>query len=296
MLQITGPYSPIMMTTMNNKNIQSYPNKQQQTEHGYALTKPPQHNTTVEANFKHTFRRWLQQRCGIRLVPKTKTKGMVLDSGATSHFVRGADNLPATGSLRMSVKLPNGESIKATHTVDLLFEHLLPGARHAHVLPHLTTHSLVSILKLTDAGYMTVFLPGNLGMTIHSRRSISIWQQCKPVLQGWRDENGLWQLGYNDLILMSKQVKQKISPTRTRSQETAANVYSLPSIARVIKYQHAAARFPIKETWLKAIVCGNYASWPGVTATNVKKILSQVCGNTEGTYEKAVAKCAINKS
>jgi hypothetical protein len=193
----------------NDKNNQSYP-KKQQTEHGSALTKPPQHHTTVEANFKHTFRRWLQQQCGIRLVLKTKTKGMELDLGATSHFVRGADNLPATGSLRMSVMLPNGESIKATHTVDLPFEHLLLGARHAHVLPHLTMHSLVSVLKLADAGrYMMVFHPGNLGVTIHSRRSIRIWQQCKPVLQEWRDKNGLWQLGYNDLTLMSKQVKQK---------------------------------------------------------------------------------------
>jgi hypothetical protein len=60
----------------NDKNIQSYPNKQQ-TEHGSALTEPPQHHTTVEANFKHTFRRWLQQQCGIRSVPKTKTEGMV---------------------------------------------------------------------------------------------------------------------------------------------------------------------------------------------------------------------------
>jgi hypothetical protein len=107
----------------NNEDIQSYPNEQQ-TEHSSALTKPPQHHTTVEANFKHTFRRWLQQRCGMKLVPKAKTKGMVLDSGATSHFVQGADDLPATGSLRMSVMLPNGESIKATYTVDLQFEHL----------------------------------------------------------------------------------------------------------------------------------------------------------------------------
>jgi hypothetical protein len=103
-----------------------------------------------------------------KLVPKTKTKGMVLDSGTTTHFVQGADNLPAMGSLRMSVTLPNGESIKATHTVDLPFEHLSLGARQAHVLPHLTMHSLFSIPKLADAGYMTVFHPGNLSVTIHT--------------------------------------------------------------------------------------------------------------------------------
>jgi hypothetical protein len=111
--------------------------------------------------------------------------------GTTSHFVQVADDLPAKRSSRMTVTLPNGESIKATHTVNLPFEQLSLGARHAHVLPHLTTHILVSVPKLADAGYTTVFHPGNLGMTIHSKRSISIWQRCKPVLQGWRDENGL---------------------------------------------------------------------------------------------------------
>jgi phosphopantetheinyl transferase (holo-ACP synthase) len=85
---------------------------------------------------------------------------------------------------------------------------------------------------------------------------------------------------------MSKQVKQKISPNGTRSQETAANVYSLPSIAQVIKYQHAAAGFPIKETWLKAIVCGYYASWPGVTATNVKKYCPKYVETQKGHMKK----------
>jgi hypothetical protein len=94
---------------------------------------------------------------------------MVLDSGTTSHFVRGADDLPVTGSSNISVTLPNGESIQASHTVNFPCEQLSLGARHAHVLPHLTMHSLVSILKLADAGYMTVYHPGNLGMTIHSK-------------------------------------------------------------------------------------------------------------------------------
>jgi hypothetical protein len=258
-------------------------------EHGSALTEPPQHHTTVEADFKRAFLRWLQQRCGMKSVLQTEKKGMVLDSGATSHFVQGADNLPAMGSLSMSVTLPNGESIKATHMVDLPFEQLSLGARHAHVLPHLTTHSFVSVLKLADAGYMTVFHPENLGMTICSRRSIGIHQQCKPVLQGWRDENELWQLGYDATTPMSKQIKQKISPNGTGPQETAANVYSLPSITRVIKYLHAEAGFPTKETWLKAIACGNYASWPGVTTIKVKKYFPESVETQKG-HMKSIGK------
>jgi hypothetical protein len=54
-------------------------------------------------------------------------------------------------------------------------------------------------------------------------------------------------------------------------KEIAANVYALASIAPALKYFHAAAGFPTKDTWLKAIECGNYKLLPGVTMTNVKK-------------------------
>ena len=174
----------------------------------------------------------------------------------------------------MTVILPNGKLIKATHTVDLPFECLHPRARHAHVLPRLKTHLLISVPKLADAGYTTVFHPGNLGVTIHSKSDISIQQWCKPVLQGWRDGNGLWKLGYNDVSSMSKQQNDSIEhnlPDINQWKETAANVYALPSIARAIKYLHAAAGLPTKDTWLKAIECGNYKLLPGVNMTNVKK-------------------------
>jgi hypothetical protein len=191
----------------------------------------------------------------------------------------------------MSVTFPNGESIRATHAVDLPFEQLSLGARHAHVLPHLTMHSLVSIPKLADAGYTMVFHPGNLGMTIHSMRSISILQQCKPVLRGWRDENGLWKLGYNNASVMSKQQKhnnstEQNSPDIEQQKETAANVYSLPSIAQVIIYLHAAVGFLTKLTWLKAIACGNYKSWLGVTTANVKKHFPESIETQKGHMEK----------
>jgi hypothetical protein len=36
-------------------------------------------------------------------------------------------------------------------------------------------------------------------------------------------------------------------------QEYIHNVYELPSIEPAIRYLHAAAGFPVEETWLKAI-------------------------------------------
>ena len=38
------------------------------------------------------------------------------------------------------------------------------------------------------------------------------------------------------------------------------NVYELPSIEPTIRYLHAAAGFPTKESWLRAIRWGNYTS------------------------------------
>jgi hypothetical protein len=194
----------------NNNNNDNNNNNIQKEQSKSALTTPQEHRTTVEAFDKNAFCRWLNQWCNIELASKTEGMGMVLDSGATSHFVQLTENLPTKGSSNMTVILPYGKSIKATHTMDLPFECLHPRARHAHVLPHLKTHSLISVPKLVDAGYMTVFHPENLGVTIHSKSDISIQQWYKPVLQGWRDGNGLWKLGYNDVSSMSKQQNNSI--------------------------------------------------------------------------------------
>ncbi len=174
-----------------------------------AIAKTPAHHTQVEKEFQHNFRQWLHRRCGVKIQHRHRTSGMVLDSGATSHFVRQSDNLPSMGESNMSVRLPNGDSIHASHTVNLPYSALSNAARHAHILPHFTTHSLVSVPKLADAGYTAVFHPGKQGVTIHGTNTVSIHQRCKPVLQGWQDENGLWQLGYDsNASIMSRQIKE----------------------------------------------------------------------------------------
>ena len=54
-----------------------------------------------------------------------------------------------------------------------------------------------------------------------------------------------------------------------RGNEYIHNVYKLPSIEPTIKYLHAAAGFPTKESWLRAIRRGNYNSWPLINVKNV---------------------------
>ena len=124
---------------------------------------------------------------------------MVLDSGATSHFVRQADNLAATGVSDKLVTLPNGQHIKAMHTVDLSFSVLKQACRTAHVLPSLTTNSLVSVPKLADAGYTTVFHPENKGVTIYKGSDYLCSQRTAAILQGWRDHTRLWTLNSDNV-------------------------------------------------------------------------------------------------
>ena len=83
---------------------------------------------------------------------------MVVDSGTTSHFMHMEENLPVKGPSNKIFSLPDGSTIKATHMTELPFPILSATARHAHVLPNLMTNSLISVSKLADAGYTTIFI------------------------------------------------------------------------------------------------------------------------------------------
>ena len=45
----------------------------------------------------------------------------------------------------------------------------------------------------------------------------------------------------------------------------ANNAYQLTTKKEIIEYYHAAARWPVKKTWIAAIQRNAYASWPGLT-------------------------------
>ncbi len=213
--------------------------------------------TAVQAkkDFQNRFRQWVGQQWGIN--PKHASQSMVIDSGATSHFVWLGDNLPVTGASDKLVTLPNGHCIPASHTVNLPFESLQMPARTAHDLPNLTTNSLVSVPKLADAGYTTIFHPGDTGVTIHGSGDVVIQHSSSPVLQGWQDDAGLWRLGFDEKSSSIEPDKDNPSATTTHKNDSAANVYTLPSIKQGPRFLHAVAGFPTIDSWLKAVELGH---------------------------------------
>jgi hypothetical protein len=144
--------------------------------------------------------------------------------------------------------------MKATTKVQLPIPELPNKARDAIVVPGLK-RNLGSVSKFSDAGYTTVFHPGEEGVTIHAPNTCKITTTTPPILKGCKSE-GLWTVTVDN----TEQVgfRQKVN-----------NVYNIPSTKESIRYLHATAGFPVKETWVDAIKAGNYTTWPGL---NVKVV------------------------
>ena len=127
-------------------------------------------------------------------------------------------------------------------------------AREADILPGLKT-PLISVNKMAEEGYTTIFHPGEEGVTIHKKGTVSITTTEPPVLQGCKVKGAkLWTT---------------LAHETTKEQANIA--YDLPSVSQTVRYLHAAAGYPTKDTWIKAIKAGNYISWPGLTATAARK-------------------------
>ena len=143
-------------------------------------------------------------------------------------------------------------------------------ARQADLLPGLQ-HSLVSVGKLSDSGYVTIFDAWDKGVTVYDRNDVQLKVTGEAVLRGWRDEaTGLWRIPLTaNAGPENCDDSNSTFVQRRELQEAAHHIFELPSIERSIRYLHAALGFPTKATWLKAIRLGNFVGWPLVTVENV---------------------------
>ena len=83
----------------------------------------------------------------------------ILDSGATSHFlVTAAPATDVTSTKNpLRVRLPDGSMIASTATCNLALPQLPSEARKGHIIPGLANHSLLSVVKLCNAGCEVTF-------------------------------------------------------------------------------------------------------------------------------------------
>ena len=130
-----------------------------------------------------------------------------------------------------------------------------------HVMPGFA-HNLVGIGPFCDKDCSV----------LHTKNSVTIFDpQGTPILAGWREKDGarLWR------ISLSTDDSPPPCPlpfeVPTKSSLSAFSAYDLPSVEALVCYLHAAAGFPVKDTWLEAIKAGFYDSWPGLTFQNASR-------------------------
>jgi hypothetical protein len=106
--------------------------------------------------------------------------------------------------------------------------------------------------------YITVY--DEEEVNVYDGNTTTILPTKAAVLMGWRDKlTGLWRVPLRQQVDNVNTDTQQLSNEQSQAitEEVASNVYDLPSTERVIRYLHAAAGFPTKSMWLKAIKSGS---------------------------------------
>jgi hypothetical protein len=112
----------------------------------------------------------------------------IVDSGCTGHFL--LVNAPCLNKVKsqtpLTVLLPNGATMESSHTANLNIPELKAAASKAHVFPGMANHSLLSVGKLRNEGYIVTFK--NVLVTVCNSQKFQ-------VLSGPRDlDTGLWRI------------------------------------------------------------------------------------------------------
>jgi hypothetical protein len=139
----------------------------------------------------------------------------------------------------------------STHEGYLDIPNLPPNATHAHVVPELNTHSLISIRQLCDVGCTASI----------DKDKIDVTYNGALVLSGNRSEvTTLWHLDY-----VPKTTDTKILPYYAG---ISLGTYTTKNI---IAFFHAAMFSPTIETLYKALNLGYITGIPGVSAKALRK-------------------------
>jgi hypothetical protein len=148
-----------------------------------------------------------------------------VDSECTGHFL--LVNAPCLKKVKsqnpLTVRLPNGATMKSSHTASLDIPELSTDASIAHVFPGMANHSLLYVGQLCNEGYTVTFK--NASVTICDSQKFQI-------LSGARDlDTGFWRINLR---------KENQQP----QQAIANNVYELRNTGALGNYLHKALFSP----------------------------------------------------
>jgi hypothetical protein len=209
-----------------------------------------------------------------KVINRRLQKTGILDTGATSEAApeQDEDAFEDTGKLlkKMFMFLDKCTN-KATKKMRLK-HNLCPAAREMKIVPGLHL-LLVSVPKLVDAGYTSVF--SKVGAVIYNDHTMTITANNPPDLEANRcNLTGLWKL----LLCAEDTAANKEPPCN----EAINIIFDLPSARQNFLLYHAGAGFPPKETFIRALCNGNYATWPKLTVQLIHKYMPNLDETANG--------------
>jgi hypothetical protein len=101
---------------------------------------------------------------------------------------------------------------------------------------------------------------------------VTVKHGVATILDGTRDlDSVIWRVPLHELV-----------PNHSLPLHTAHSVYTQNSVQDTISYVHAYCFSPVQDTWIKAIVNGQFATWSGVTVDNILKYLPKSDATVKG--------------
>ena len=191
------------------------------------------HLSTVEINLKN-IKEWA-----------------ILDSGASIHLlVVGAPvTIKQVAVSPISVTLPGGDQVHSTHIGDLDMPQLPKSAREYHIIPDSASYSLISVVKLCEAGCEVSFTKWGIGVEVRYRG--------QTIIKGSKcTRTGLWMvpLSRPPDTTTSSRIEQKSTNKCNSSNEIyAGNLYKTSSQAELAMYHHQSLGGPQKKPYYKLL-------------------------------------------
>ena len=147
----------------------------------------------------------------------------------------------------------------STHEAELDLPSLPPAARRVHIVPALSTASLLSMGQLCDAGCVVTFDATTVTVTLHGER----------ILDDIRTPaTGLWNLSMVQPSLAPSSPDSALSEPPLLHQSFAALYSATPP--ELVAFAHATLFSPALSTLKKALDRGFLPNFPGITAATLK--------------------------
>ena len=204
----------------------------------------------------------------IRTSNKLHKTHALLDSGATDHFIALHSNVDKTWPTtnKINVVIPDGQRMSSTKECNIDWPALPQKARTGNIIPALQTYTLISVVKLCDAGCDVIFRH-HCCMVIYQGKIIMYGVQC-PRTRLW-------------MVPLSLKKENKCE-NNTFSQHHANSIHHMANQRNLIEYLHQCFFSPPASTLIKAVKNDQLLGVPGFTLQAINKWLPTSTATIKG--------------